>query len=97
MDYGLEQAQRFLALADTVDRIIRSEMTWELKYSLVFTPEVIGRLRNTKLLPDYCDPDTSYEDDVRALHQAVAEVAEQLRLVTAADAGPDESGRHRLG
>lgn len=48
-----------------VDEIIASHATWEVKYHLIFSDEISGRVAQLSRL-DYCDPDTTYEEDVLA-------------------------------
>ncbi len=45
------------------------ELSWERKYTLVFgshRTKVVPLLKRAGLTLDYYDPDTSYEEDVRA-------------------------------
>jgi len=50
--------------------IIDSDVTWELKYGIVFSKKVSAKIfsgmKDIGLSTDYYDPDTSYDEDVLA-------------------------------
>lgn len=72
-----DNAREFVRLAREVRRICETDATWETKYELVFTENVSLRLQ--KLMHfDWCDPDTSYEEDVLAFSRAVNEQADDI-------------------
>lgn len=72
------EAQReFIALAREVQRICDTDASWEMKYELVFSKELSGRLQALYSL-DYYDPDTTYEEDVLAFCRAVNEKADDM-------------------
>ena len=56
---------------------------WETAYDLVFSDQLSGRVSqllaklNHRL--DYCDPDTTYEEDVTAYATALARLVERMR------------------
>jgi hypothetical protein len=58
---------------------------WKFKYDFIFNnlyPKVLKpRLEDADLQLDWNDPDTSYEDDVRAFVAAVREFKEKLEAV----------------
>jgi len=49
-------------------RIIASDLDWEEKYDIIFSEEI-----SSKFSLKYCDPDTSYEEDVLAFMDALDE------------------------
>ena len=46
--------------------IIESDMSWEAKYDLIFSPDIYQNVRKLARGFDYYDPDTTYEEDVMA-------------------------------
>lgn len=50
--------------------IFESELPWETKYDLIFS-ERISRAIHNMISLDYYDPDTSYEEDVKAFIYAI--------------------------
>jgi hypothetical protein len=83
---SLANAARFVALAERAKRIADSDTSWETKYELIFAtgmPSLSRSIRETGHIPDYYDPDTSYEDDVRAFVDAVTAKADDLRKALA--------------
>lgn len=66
-----------------VDRIVANDaLSWQLKYALVFDGGVKARLDAALTAAgidvSYYDPDTSYEEDVRAYVEAMRRIVEQL-------------------
>ncbi len=55
-----------------VNEIFNSEVSWEVKYDLIFS-EQISRRVFTLIKLDYYDPDTSYQEDVTAFVNAFNE------------------------
>ena len=53
-----------------VDLSESNVLSWEEKYDAVF--HISKKLREIGFEIDYCDPDTSYEDDVLALSRAAS-------------------------
>lgn len=71
------------AQKDNVDRKPYSDDPWERVYGVVFSQkvsrrvfEIVDELGGSL---DYCDPDTSYEDDVRAFADALKEYTDRFR------------------
>ncbi len=86
----LNEYERFIQRATEMEAGIREEAGasisnayWETAYEAVFgtSKDVHSALRalNTRL--DYYDPDTTYEEDVRAFVDALREKVEQLEHV----------------
>lgn len=53
-----------------VNEIFDSELPWETKYDLIFS-ERVSRCIFELIHIDYCDPDTSYQEDVTAFVDAL--------------------------
>lgn len=81
MAYGgiPEAVSRFLDLAREAERIHDSAADWETKYDLVFSDAISGEIQQTGISVDWCDPDTSYEEDVQAYVRALVGKAGRLR------------------
>ncbi len=60
----------FLTVKD-IQKAWNLEVSWEVKHEIIF--EVWKDSPKVMCLEDYCDPDTSYEEDVTALYQAIME------------------------
>lgn len=72
--------RKFITLSKEADTIALSDLDWELKYNLIFSDDISREMYNLDLVPEYYDPDSSYEDDVLAFVRAVTERAKQLEL-----------------
>jgi len=59
------------------NRIFNSNADWETKYDLIFS-DSISHVVFEQVRLDYCDPDTSYEEDVVAFMQAFNEKMARL-------------------
>lgn len=74
-------------LAATVEQIVGSTADWKTKYDLVFSDNVCVRIR--QLLDElgcslnYYDPDTTYEEDLRAYADALKEKMVQINAAFA--------------
>jgi hypothetical protein len=65
-----------------VNEIYNSDIDWEEKYDLIFTKSVsLYVIREISL--DYYDPDTSYEEDVKAFVNAFNEKMAELNELNA--------------
>lgn len=53
-----------------VNEVYESNLSWETKYDLIFSERLSRRIFGLIRL-DYCDPDTSYEEDVKAFVEAL--------------------------
>ena len=62
--------------------VYNSEVSWERKYRLVFSEAVSGQitkaLSSLNLVLVWCDPDTSYQDDVTAYIDALEELERDI-------------------
>jgi hypothetical protein len=72
------RARDFLSLARDARAIADSDATWESKYDVIF-PGISRAVSSLGFAPDYCDPDTSYQEDVEAYVYAIQEKAEEVR------------------
>jgi hypothetical protein len=71
-------AQSAIELVHIAQEVAENDsMDWETKYKLIFSKEVSIRLnsllRQLGMELNYCDPDSGYDDDVRAYIWAVEE------------------------
>lgn len=77
-----EKIKAFIALAERAVTIRDVDIDdWRMKYDLIFSEEISGAIAATGFSLDYYDPDTSYEEDVRAYVDAVERKANHLRKV----------------
>lgn len=53
--------------------IVESDMSWEAKYDLIFSPEISRKVFELVRGFDYYDPDTTYEEDVMAFFNSFKE------------------------
>ncbi|HCC23783.1 TPA: hypothetical protein DF272_06445 [Candidatus Falkowbacteria bacterium] len=70
----------FLELAITTANIMESTADWETKYEILLGDDdcVAIQVRSLGIDLDYCDPDSSYQEDCLAFHAAVRDKAEEL-------------------
>lgn len=74
--------KRLISAIEDSEKVLQSEADWKMKYDVLF-----GRHRKVirPLLAlygldlEWCDPDTSYEEDVRAYMTALSELKERLQ------------------
>jgi uncharacterized FlaG/YvyC family protein len=70
----LEKTENEILLKHLVERmnnIFNDQKTgWKFKYNVIFSESISKRI-NALVHIDYCDPDTSYEEDVTAFVNAV--------------------------
>jgi len=58
--------------------IMKSDLSWEERYDGVF--EIAGLVRQIAVI-DYCDPDTTYKEDVKAYMRGFTEMMKQKGLL----------------
>ncbi len=51
---------------DSAEQVINSKRSWEEKYDLIFSEEYSKEFNRLNPTFEYCDPDSSYEDDALA-------------------------------
>lgn len=81
----MSKYQELLSLNNKIQKLINEDIDWETKYDLVFCENVSRRvfklLKELGVSFDYYDPDTSYEEDLRAFANALKEKVEELEKV----------------
>lgn len=73
-----EARKEFIRLAHKAQAIADSLASWKTKYESIFSDEISGAIRKTKIPIIYYYPDSTYEDDVRTFVRAVMDKAEDL-------------------
>lgn len=74
-----KKATKFIELAKKLRNLVDDEhVSWELKYDILFS-NLKEDIKKTGFKVDYYDPDTSYEDDVRAFNDAVQRLVPEIR------------------
>lgn len=75
----MSKYQELLNLNNKIQRLMNEdeeEVNWELKYDLIFSEEVSRKvfslIREIGTSLEYYDPDSSYEEDLRAFSEALA-------------------------
>ena len=81
----IAQTNRLMTALDDISEIYdsydRSDTDWEWKYDRIFNINanvIMPLLDNLGIRLDYCDPDTSYEEDVTAYYNAIMEIKRKL-------------------
>jgi hypothetical protein len=65
-----------------IQRIYESDLAWVFKYDMIFTlcaKKLWGNLPGFS----YCDPDSSYQEDVEAVYQALQQYLEEQEKIEA--------------
>ena len=78
----MDKIARYLELAGQMMQIAESDASAETKYDLIFGGGLSRGLAQI-FRPEYCDPDTSYEEDVQAYVSALREKCDDLRRIGA--------------
>lgn len=73
-----QSAELFIRYIDEMTSVYQSEADPDVKFDLILS--IAQELRDLKMGVEYCDPDTTYEEDTRACYEAYAERARQYRL-----------------
>lgn len=68
-------------LRDRAVLIVDSDASWETKFDLVFSDDLSLKVWDLDPGFDYYDPDTTYDDDVRAFVDALKERVAELEKV----------------
>ena len=55
---------------DYIQRIYYSDLSWEAKFDLIFSTQGSQKFCKIARSFDWCDPDTTYEEDVSAFFYA---------------------------
>lgn len=84
----MSNIKEFIRLANAARFIVNSGADWEDIFELIFA-HLAPDIRATGVSVNWCDPDGSYEEDVRAYVSAVTERAESLqRIIDAVESQP---------
>ncbi len=75
----LNDGDSFLLFNRKIQAIVDGDGTWEQRFDLVFTDENRDTLRRLRPRFEYCDPDTTYQEDVEAYANALAEEARRMK------------------
>lgn len=67
------QMEKLLELHDNATQIVNSDLSWEAKYDLIFSPNLSRKVFDIASGMSYYDPDTTYEEDVMAFYNAFTE------------------------
>lgn len=67
-------------LQKEANKIFESDVSWELKYDLIFSPKISDAIFELIDL-DYYDPDTTYKEDVTAFINAVNDKFQNLDTI----------------
>lgn len=75
------------------ERIFESDADWEMKFDVLFMRHKIvrGLCKRYGVSFEWNDPDTSYEEDVRAYMQALTELRERLEKLPDLPEEPEAS------
>lgn len=66
-------------LIERAERIFQSDADWEMKYDTIFGMRIWQRLGEAGYHVEWCDPDTTYEEDVTAYVNALTEYKGRLQ------------------
>jgi len=66
-----KKIRKVLRKIKTADNVLQSETDWEFKYNIIFGMGIVDDLNNIGIQLNYYDPDTTYEEDVRAFVEAL--------------------------
>ena len=80
---NLNQIKDFIEVADQAQHIVESEASWEAKFEVIFSDCIMGRIQKTDIEIDWCDPDTTYEEDSLAFVRALQDKARDLKAIWA--------------
>lgn len=89
-DYSNNLDNNYLELVkinNKVQRLVNEEdVDWELKYDSIFSPnvsrKVFALMKELNVSFDYYDPDTSYEEDVKAFSDALDSKVKELSKIS---------------
>ena len=71
---------RYVAICDEANAILNSDASWETKFDLIFSDNISIVLQTIHLV-GWCDPNTSYEEDVKAFMAAVNRKCTEFRSI----------------
>jgi len=76
-------ARTFIQISREAREIANSEADWETKYDLIFSADISQTIFFLGISFDYCDPDSSYEEDVMAYVNAINAKSDELEKTLA--------------
>ena len=92
-----EALQELLTRLDAIETVFGTDIDWETKFDLIFeehSQAVVPLLNRLGLTIEWCDPDTTYQEDVTAYVQAAMPVRDEVRrLLEAFDKPAEEAGQ----
>ena len=84
----MSKYQELLNLNSKIQRLMNEDekvINWELKYDLIFSEEVSRKVfflvKELGTSLEYYDPDSSYEEDLRAFSEALASKLVELEKI----------------
>jgi maltooligosyltrehalose synthase len=76
-----EKILRFIMLTNQARHIMNSGADWSTKFDLIFSDDICIAITNLNIPFDWNDPDSGYEDDVRAFVNAITDKSRELMKV----------------
>lgn len=67
----IDKIQQIVKMIEEAEVIFHSTASWEVKYDSIFAMKISKSIQEVGLRFDYYDPDTSYEEDIRAYWDAL--------------------------
>lgn len=86
----MNKEKELILLLEKIERIVASNADWEFIYDRafnIFGNEISPLIDELGLSFDYYDPDTSYEEDVMALTNALKDIKRNLVKIVYAETG----------
>ena len=80
---NLNQIKDFIEVADQAQRIAESKASWETKFEIIFSDVIMGWIQKSSIEIDWCDPDTTCEEDVLAFVESLRDKARDLKMIWA--------------
>lgn len=74
----INKLNAIIELSQMATSIVASEASWETKYEIIFN-DISNAVEEADSRIEYYDPDSSYEDDVRAFVSALSDRANEYR------------------
>lgn len=69
---------KFILIVNEAKKVFESSASWEFKYRLISDFNLKAAAAEAGLILDYYDPDTTYEEDLKALMRALDELTVNL-------------------
>jgi len=81
---NIESIKEFIATTKKSSHIANSDISWELKHSLIFSNDISEKIHKLGVDFDYYDPDASYQEDTEAFIYAIQLKSDDLKLAVEA-------------